>query len=66
MKESAEKPYPHKFHVDISLSEFIEKFSNLDVGQTLEDQVVTVAGIKSSSLLLNFFLPLNKSCGLKS
>ncbi|GFR91743.1 lysine--tRNA ligase [Elysia marginata] len=44
LKETAEQPYPHKFHVDISLTEFIEKFSNLNTGQTLEDVVVTVAG----------------------
>ena len=45
LKETAEHPYPHKFHVEISLTEFIEKFSNLNVGQTLDDVVVTVAGI---------------------
>ncbi|KAK3732076.1 hypothetical protein RRG08_026461 [Elysia crispata] len=44
LKETAEHPYPHKFHVEISLTEFIEKFSNLNVGQTLDDVVVTVAG----------------------
>lgn len=30
-------PYPHKFHVSISLEEFIEKYSSLEDGQTLED-----------------------------
>jgi lysyl-tRNA synthetase class 2 len=37
-------PYPHKFNVDLSLPEFIEKFSNLEVDKRLDDQVVSVAG----------------------
>lgn len=44
MKETSEQPYPHKFHVDISLTEFIERFSNLNTGQTLDDVAVSVAG----------------------
>lgn len=30
-------PYPHKFHVSTSLVDFIEKYSNLNDGQTLDD-----------------------------
>lgn len=44
LKEAGEHPYPHKYHVDISLSEFISNFSNLEAGQVLNDKVVSVAG----------------------
>jgi len=43
MKKNGENPYPHKFHVSSSLTDFIEKFSSLDAG-TWHDEVVTVAG----------------------
>ncbi|CAO0795657.1 unnamed protein product [Mucor circinelloides] len=38
------EPYPHKFHVDMSLPDFIEKFSNLEADKRLDDQVISVAG----------------------
>ncbi|KAF1799141.1 lysyl-tRNA synthetase [Mucor lusitanicus] len=38
------EPYPHKFHVDMSLPDFIEKFNSLDVDKRLDDQVISVAG----------------------
>ncbi|KAI7902906.1 lysyl-tRNA synthetase [Cokeromyces recurvatus] len=37
-------PYPHKFQVELSLPEFIEKFSKIETGQRADDQVVSVAG----------------------
>ncbi|CEI91770.1 Putative Lysine--tRNA ligase [Rhizopus microsporus] len=37
-------PYPHKFQVTLSLPEFIEKYNKLEVGERLDDQVVSVAG----------------------
>ncbi|KAL4214357.1 lysyl-tRNA synthetase [Rhizopus microsporus] len=37
-------PYPHKFQVTLSLPEFIEKYSKLEVGERLDDQVISVAG----------------------
>src|SRR5699024_7142144 len=43
-RESGENPYPHKFHVSISLAEFIEKYSSLNNEQMLEDVEVSVAG----------------------
>jgi lysyl-tRNA synthetase class 2 len=36
-------PYPHKFHVSISLGKFIEKYSSLKDGERVQEQV-TVAG----------------------
>uniref|UniRef100_A0A493SUH6 Lysine--tRNA ligase n=3 Tax=Anas platyrhynchos TaxID=8839 RepID=A0A493SUH6_ANAPP len=39
-----EDPYPHKFHVDLSLSDFIEKYSHLQPGDHLTDITVRVAG----------------------
>ncbi|KAI9308605.1 lysyl-tRNA synthetase [Cunninghamella echinulata] len=36
-------PYPHKFQVEVSLPEFIEKYSKLESGEQSDD-VITVAG----------------------
>ena len=45
MKETpGEDPYPHKFHVDISLREYIDQYSNVENGVVMEDKVITVAG----------------------
>ncbi|KAI8336031.1 lysyl-tRNA synthetase [Blakeslea trispora] len=38
------EPYPHKFQVELSLPEFIEKFNKLEAGDRLDDQEITVAG----------------------
>ncbi|XP_072278629.1 lysine--tRNA ligase isoform X2 [Pyxicephalus adspersus] len=43
MKGTKDDPYPHKFHVNMSLNEFIEKYNGLEVGQQLEE-VVSIAG----------------------
>jgi len=43
LKRKGESPYPHKFHVSISLSEFIEKYHDVGDGQHHPD-VVSVAG----------------------
>ncbi|KAK3085373.1 hypothetical protein FSP39_002339 [Pinctada imbricata] len=43
LKKGGDNPYPHKFHVDMSLSEFIERYQGLSNGETL-DEVVTVSG----------------------
>lgn len=45
LKGTGEDPYPHKFHVDISLTEFIEKYNNLQPGEQLTD-AVKVAGTR--------------------
>ncbi|RUP48072.1 hypothetical protein BC936DRAFT_145002, partial [Jimgerdemannia flammicorona] len=37
-------PYPHKFDVEISIPAFIQKYSHLEAGQRLQNEVVTVAG----------------------
>ena len=43
LKASGDNPYPHKFHVSISLTEFIEKYSSVADGEHHAD-VVSVAG----------------------
>ncbi|XP_037050056.1 lysine--tRNA ligase isoform X2 [Bradysia coprophila] len=52
-------PYPHKFHVSTALEEFIEKYSNLTDGQTLDDVKLSIAGrihaIRESSAKLIFY-----------
>eukprot|EP00252_Welwitschia_mirabilis_P025798 TRINITY_DN8206_c0_g2_i1.p1 TRINITY_DN8206_c0_g2~~TRINITY_DN8206_c0_g2_i1.p1 ORF type:complete len:666 (+),score=154.91 TRINITY_DN8206_c0_g2_i1:21-2018(+) len=48
LKSTGLNPYPHKFHVSLSLPEFIAKYGNLNVGEHLEEVEVSVAGrIKS-------------------
>jgi len=37
-------PYPHKFAVSLRLPEFIEKYSSLTRGQTLDDETVSLSG----------------------
>ncbi|XP_049869803.1 lysine--tRNA ligase isoform X2 [Pectinophora gossypiella] len=52
-------PYPHKFKVTISLEEFIEKYNNLNSGDTLENVTLSVAGrvhsIRESGAKLIFY-----------
>ncbi|KPM03631.1 lysine-tRNA ligase-like protein [Sarcoptes scabiei] len=43
-RQAGENPYPHKFHVSISLTEFLRKYSNLKEEEILEDVEVSVAG----------------------
>ncbi|KAJ1520673.1 hypothetical protein ONE63_003777 [Megalurothrips usitatus] len=37
LKESGDHPYPHKFHVSISLDEFIEKYNHVKDGEMVEE-----------------------------
>ena len=43
LKEAGENPYPHKFFVQLALEEFIERYSHIEDGDILEEEV-TVAG----------------------
>lgn len=44
MKADGDNPYPHKFHVEMSLSDYIEKYQHLEDGSRLEDVQVSIAG----------------------
>lgn len=44
MKTTGDNPYPHKFHVQMSLVEFIEKYNNIDDGTIDEETTVSVSG----------------------
>ncbi|XP_043562645.1 lysine--tRNA ligase isoform X1 [Chiloscyllium plagiosum] len=44
LKGTEDDPYPHKFHVDLSLTEFIEKYNDLQPGDHLIDVILSVAG----------------------
>ena len=52
-------PYPHKFHVSISLTDFIAEYSSLADGTSLDDVEVSVAGrihaIRESGAKLRFY-----------
>ncbi|KAJ0266265.1 hypothetical protein HA466_0002980 [Hirschfeldia incana] len=64
-KANGENPYPHKFSVSISVSEFIDKYKSLFNGDQVEDDLVSVAGRimckRSSSSKLSFY-DVNDSC----
>ncbi|XP_022834580.1 lysine--tRNA ligase isoform X1 [Spodoptera litura] len=61
LKEGSKEdhPYPHKFHVTISLEEFIEKYNNVNSGEVLENVTLSVAGrvhsIRESGAKLIFY-----------
>ncbi|CAO3681576.1 unnamed protein product [Umbelopsis ramanniana] len=58
-KTQEPNPYPHKFQVDTTLPEFIEKFSHLKTEESLDDKIVYIAGRihnkRASSSLLRFY-----------
>ncbi|PAV65116.1 hypothetical protein WR25_22297 isoform B [Diploscapter pachys] len=43
-RAAGDNPFPHKFHVTLSLSDFIAKYEYLEKDQTLEDVTVNIAG----------------------
>ena len=43
MKQAGENVFPHKYHVSISLKDFIDKYSHLQNEEVNED-IVSVAG----------------------
>ncbi|KAJ1923728.1 lysyl-tRNA synthetase [Tieghemiomyces parasiticus] len=44
MRREGPQPYPHKFHVSLSLPDFIAKYAHLTDGERLDDVEVTVSG----------------------
>ena len=48
-------PYPHKFPVSMPITEFIEKYRNLSIGEHLESTEISLAGTHC----INWFNPLN-------
>ncbi|XP_057868980.1 lysine--tRNA ligase isoform X2 [Cryptomeria japonica] len=59
MKDSGVNPYPHTFHVSLSIAAFIEKYGGLSSGEHLNDVEVSLAGRimskRSSGTKLNFY-----------
>ncbi|KAG5559681.1 hypothetical protein RHGRI_009261 [Rhododendron griersonianum] len=59
LKSAGINPYPHKFHVSMSIPEYIEKYKGLPNGEQLEDVEVSLAGRimgkRSSSAGLLFY-----------
>ncbi|RWS22808.1 lysyl-tRNA synthetase-like protein, partial [Leptotrombidium deliense] len=44
LKEAGEEPYPHKYRVTMSLTEFIQKYSHLQAGEILTDVSLSLSG----------------------
>lgn len=59
LKGTAEDPYPHKYNVDLSLTEFIEKYNHLQPGDQLTDVVLSVSGSEKCLLSLFFSVCLH-------
>ena len=51
-KSAGINPYPHKFHVSMTILEYLEKYECLSNGDHLEDVQVSLAGINSINLNL--------------
>ncbi|CAI9293709.1 unnamed protein product [Lactuca saligna] len=65
-KAAGMNPYPHKFHVSMSILEYIEKYESLNSGDHLEDVQVSLAGRlmnKRSSSSKLFFYDLHGTGG---
>jgi len=56
---TSEVAYPHKYHVDISMQDYIDKFTHLTDGQALETESISIAGrihaIRESGSKLVFY-----------
>ncbi|CAN6458587.1 unnamed protein product [Victoria cruziana] len=59
LKTSGANPYPHKFHVSLSINEYVEKYEGLNNGEHLEDISESLAGRilnkRTSSAKLYFY-----------
>ncbi|EOY07170.1 Lysyl-tRNA synthetase 1 [Theobroma cacao] len=59
LKESGFNPYPHKFVVSMSITEFVAKFGSLSIGEHVESTEISLAGRimnkRSSSSKLYFY-----------
>lgn len=44
LKQTDEHPYPHKFHVSVSLAEFIDTYNHVSDGEILDGTEVSIAG----------------------
>ncbi|KAL9661158.1 hypothetical protein QQ045_025980 [Rhodiola kirilowii] len=58
-KEAGLNPYPHKFHVDMTVPQYVKKYEDLKDGEHLENETVSLAGRimnkRSSSSKLFFY-----------
>ncbi len=52
-------PYPHKFHVNTAIGDFLQKYKDLKDGESLKDVEISVAGrvhsIRVSGKKLKFY-----------
>ncbi|XP_076470627.1 lysine--tRNA ligase-like isoform X2 [Babylonia areolata] len=59
LKNAGENPFPHKFHVGMSLEDFIAKYKDIPPGEIMEEEEVRVAGrihsMRPSGAKLNFY-----------
>lgn len=44
LKESGVNPYPHKFDISMSITEYIDKYRSLHVGEHVENTEISLAG----------------------
>lgn len=58
-KASGINPYPHKFMVSMSVTEFIATYGSLDAGEHVETIEVSLAGTNVSNGLLNKLIDMS-------
>ena len=49
---AGEEPFPHKFHVTMSIPKYVEQYKNIGNGEHLEDVTVNLAGIEIRALFI--------------
>lgn len=52
MRAAGKNPYPHKFHVSMSLTDFIEKYSSLEAGLSDDTTRISLAGLLVKLIVL--------------
>lgn len=61
LKAGGVNPYPHKFHVSVSVVEYVEKYGSLSDGEHLKDVEVGLAGTFFMEYLLGNLFSLHTS-----
>ena len=63
-KAEGDNPYPHKFHVELSLPEFIDRYGGIDAG-TITEKDVSVSGNGDHSNIRTIYLSSHRGLLIK-
>lgn len=45
LRDKEINPFPHKYHVSISIPDYLKKYDHVEVGNVLEDVTESIAGL---------------------